>query len=70
MKILKESKNDIELFFRTTIFTCIIISCVAFVWYGSCSVFEAAQNRLFGDDRPAIVVDSEYVKIFELELYF
>lgn len=70
MKKLGKYKSDIELFFKTTVLTCIIIACVTFIWQGSCCVFEAVQSRLFGDDRPAIIVGAEYIKIFELEIFF
>lgn len=62
--------RSLKIFLKTVAVTvcCIVFFAVAYL--GVVRVYEAMQSRLFSDDRAAVVIGKDYIKFFDVELYF
>lgn len=62
--------RSLKIFLKTVAATvcCLIFFLSAYL--GVIKVYEAMHTRLFSDERAAVIIGEDYIKFFDIELYF
>ena len=63
-------KRNVKIFFSSVAVTATVIFSVAFTYLSLCEAYEAIRKTGFNDDRPAVIISSYYIKVFDFEYYY
>ena len=60
--------RSVKLFFRSAIITAVVLSCIAAVFLGICKSYEAIRQVSFGQERKAVEITDEGVRILDFTI--
>ena len=68
---MKRNNKAIRTFLRSAIMTAVVLFCITAVFLGICESWEAIRRISYKDERPAVYISEETVRIldFEIELH-
>ena len=50
--------------------TLVVIFCISFIYLGSVRAYEEIRKTCFDDHRAAVIIDSDYIKLFDMVYFF
>ncbi len=62
--------RSLKTFLKTVTVTVCCILFLSFAYLGVVRIYESMQSILFADDRAAVVIGEDYIKFFDIEIYF
>ena len=62
--------RSLKIFLKTVAVTSVCIIIFLSAYLGVVRIYESMQSRLFSDERAAVVIGEDYIKFFNIELYF
>lgn len=67
---MKRNDKAVRIFFRSAAMTAVVLFCITAVFLGICESWEAIRQVSFKDDRPAVYLGNEGIRILDFELEF
>ncbi len=65
---MKRNNKAIRTFLRSAVMTAVVLSCITAVFLGMCKSWEAIREISFKDERPAVHISKETVRILDFEI--
>ena len=62
--------RSLKIYFKTVIITSLSLLVIVGIYIAFCSVYEAMRERLYDDNRSAVIIGENYFKFFDKEFYF
>ncbi len=62
---MKINRKQISLFIRSAILTAVVLFCSAAVFLGICKSYEEIRRISFGEERAAVFIGREYIRILD-----
>lgn len=62
--------RSLKIYLKTVFVTAFCVLLLSGTYIGICNVYESMQKRLFDDERGAVVIGENYLKFFDMEIYF
>ena len=62
--------ETIKTLLRSMSITLVVIFCISFVYLGSVKAYEEIRKICFDDHRAAVIIDSNYIKLFDMVYFF
>lgn len=62
--------RSLIIYLKTVLITSLCLLMLCAVYIGVCDVYEAMRERLYSDNRSAVIIGENYFKFFDKEIYF
>ena len=62
--------RSLKIYFKTVIITSLSLLVIVGIYIAFCHVYEAMRERLYDDNRRAVIIGENYFKFFDKEFYF
>ena len=67
---MKIKRQFLEIYLRSAAITAVGILCVAIIYFGFLVSYQEMRKACFSDDRRAVIISSDYIKFFDIEVTF
>ena len=62
--------RSLKLFLRSAVLTAVVLSCIAAVFLGICKSYEAIRQVSFGEEKSAVALTEEGIRILDFNINF
>ena len=66
---MSKIKRNIKIFIKSAVTTAALLFVVSFAYLTLCETYEAIRKNGFNDNRKAVIISQNYIKVFDFEHY-
>lgn len=67
---MKRNNKNIRIFWRSALLSAVTVFCITMIFFGICKSYEEMQKLMHGQEKSAVYIGQDKVRIFDFEIEF